>query len=326
MNRFFIILIIAAGLLIVTDYNVYSQRKLKKKKDPEEFKDKEFIFGISYSNDNNSSFYNNNGDLKTVLPDTLIDSSRSNVKVPREYSIEFIKHSINLDAQWNVNKSFELKFEMPISFYSYTETFHAYNDIDSNSNVFTYEKFERANFSLTRVDFLKLGGDYKLLDDDDNLIANLHAAIKVPTGGHNGLLDDTLDYSILSDGAFESLLGFTTGFKQKKWRIETQLLYNYRAEEFANQLLFNLKFAFSTVPGTLLHLNVNAAKSLEEIKPDMVFDPRREILAEDYVGLKVGFILWIDENVGFDAEYGAKFLGKHTWSTSRYVMRLFVGI
>jgi hypothetical protein len=224
------------------------------------------------------------------------------------YTHDFKRTTIGLEFKYNFNRSLLFAAYMPLSFYSLNEKY--FRD-------FYGVRYTMADLSKTRLDYLELAGRYNITKE--KIISGLIAMVRIPSGFEKGQYhfvegDSTKGRPFLSDGAFEFLAGTNFGFRAEKISWENDVLFNYRAEDFRNQLLVNSKFSFSSVPNTklsILALTKVAFANFDNARPIV---PGEEILQENSFAAGAEFEFLFSEEMIGKINYNVTLLGRNTWN------------
>lgn len=277
-------------------------------KQPKVIKPKKFEIGISYNAYNSSSYYNLNDSLITTQYDTFKNYD-STADTTVRYTFDFTRTTLTLDGKYNVNNSMAVGLSLPLSFYKLRERYLS----DEYGN-----RFDRGNFSLTQLDYIEINAVYKF--EAAQLFGGLEAKVRIPSRGQNGLYGHT---DFLSDGAFEFLAGSYFGAKVNKTNFFTEVLYNYRAEDYKDQFIVNSGIGFTTVPNTELKLFAAmhiSASSFDNVRP---LNIRETVSQENNYGVGALFKINLTDEFNTTFNYFVTLAGKNTWSYSLFT--LYVG-
>ncbi|MGE5479282.1 MAG: hypothetical protein ACM3U1_02525 [Chloroflexota bacterium] len=280
----------------------------------------DFIWNIrlDYHSENSSKFFDGKGVSQPRMKEYLAVTNEGGEVIridTNQYTLKFGRDVLALNASLVPGE------ESPWSFYARLEA--SYNSL---LEQYLFDRFSnrktRADFSFFKADYFALGADYNFADRfSDKFQYGLMTEARTPFGFHDGILDDST-YQFLADGAFEALGGAFLQLYSGKWDWKFSTLYNWRGEDFKDQLLFGFRGRASSVPGTHITLEVNAAKALASIPSDIVFDPRKYPLAEDWLDFGFGFDIGNPEiNAGF--LYSLRLIGRNAWGKN--VIKIWVG-
>ena len=293
--------IILITLIIILNFNLKSNAEII-------FNKKNAVeAGISFEYANSSSYYDMNGDITVSLQDTVLAT------IQNKYIFEFRKYSIGVHIEYSILDDLGIYIKIPFNYYSLDEKYlkdsNGFYPIDSDSNFIT-----RPSYSLFKPGYYALGANYLLFSNIAFGVANLE--LRIPPGFHNGILNDP-DYPFLSDGAFEILVGIDFGARFKKGSIEAGILYNYRDEELADQIIFSTEAALSTVENTRLFVKGKYVQSLKSFDNPIPFDPRRTTIQEDYFSAGFGFGFKISNQFKTELFYDVWLMGKNSMSLGK---------
>ncbi len=232
----------------------------------------------------------------------------------RDYSFEYLKHSLQLDFIYNPNKYVKLEATLPLSFYSLEEKWGTLGIL--NGERITYAGGEtKAKYNLTRLDYFGL--NCEAFAYNNRLILGLRGAVYIPFGGDTSI-QNTSEYPFLSDGFLDVRTGPIIGFRHKNIRFTTEILYNYRGEGPIDNLLINTNFAFSTVTDTEMKIMLLYAKSLEPYKEEYKFTTTRENIWEEYLDIGFEVKLKFTDNFNGYSGYRLRFYNKNNWNTGMF--------
>jgi hypothetical protein len=214
-----------------------------------------------------------------------------------------------------LNEKTELSAYLPLSFYSLDEKyFRDYSGV----------KYTKSEQSRTRLDYLELGVIYKMTNQ--KILTSLIGKVRIPTGFEKGqILADPFakNSGFLSDGAFELLAGTNFGIMSKKSSWVNEVLYNFRTEDFKNQLLVNSKLVFSTVPNTQFSVFIASQLSLSNFDNARPFIIREETMQSNSFNAGAEFELMINEDILTKVDYSIVLFGRNAWSGG--VFNLYFG-
>lgn len=300
------------GIIFFPAQNTFSQKFNLQK-------EKKFELGIHYQSYSASSYYNLNDSLNSSAIDTIKLYNENGGFIGDtviRYTFDFKRTTIGLEFKYNFDKNLLLYTYLPLSFYSLNEkTFRDAYGV----------RYNRLNLSKTRLDYLEFGTNYKITQD--NIISGLIAKVRIPTsfqkGQYHNPLIDSLDFNFLSDGAFEFLAGTSFGFKAQKFSFENEVLYNYRAEDFKDQLIINSALGFTTVPNTKLTLFGIFKVSLASFDNARPLIPNEEVIQENNFAAGAEFMIMPFEDIIGKINYHVTLFGKNTWNYG--VFNIYVG-
>ncbi|MBX3042997.1 MAG: hypothetical protein KIT33_01995 [Candidatus Kapabacteria bacterium] len=304
-----LIVIIFSGNLWTQNqgYNVPSRQKKEIKEQKVFVPDFEFMFSYSYHT--NSGFFDKDGKLITDLPD-----STSFPGVPLRYTFDLRRHTFDLDFKYFATEKLTLIAKAPITHYTLDEIYIEYFDPNT---LISYPRGLRADFSHTRIDYIGLSAIYNLFDS--KYINRYSAEIRIPTGTHDGVKNDPMEF--WSDGALEITPGFIVGTSTEKLTFEIGAKYNYRGEDMTDRVIGNLNFALHTVPGTRFYGLIEGALNVNMKGHDVIediFDIRRMPWQDEYLDAGFGFKFVVEDHYIGDFSYRVRIVGRNAWNHAAY--------
>ena len=230
----------------------------------------------------------------------------------RQYHFDRVDYVFGFRASYKILDNLIITGDIPIIYSSLDENYER----DSNGL-----RQERASFSLTRPLYYSLGAIYGLARG--SFYSNIGMEIKIPPGFHYGAGNDP-GYDYLGDGAFETAIKLAAGFEFEKSWLEGSVLYNYRDEEFADELHAKLEYGVSSVEDTYIRGVAEYVFSLGNFPDSLGFDIRKLPLREEYLKVGAAFYILISDLVSLKLEVAAKLFGSNTWLGGSY--RLTAGL
>ncbi|MEN6294678.1 MAG: hypothetical protein ABFD61_00945 [Chloroherpetonaceae bacterium] len=290
---YFLVIILSIGIAS----NAFSQKQKSKSND--EFK--KFEVEINYMNRTASSYYNLNDSNISYhnIYDPVNDTTR-------RYTFDFYQTILGLKFRYNYNPKLAFSIYSPFSFYSMDEKFF--------TDQYGYRE-KKASHSLNRVDYIALDAYYKLYEK--SIYVNFQGEIRIPTGFHNGLYNDP-KFNFLSDGAFEFLMGANFGIKYHTIGWENTVIYNYRAEDFKDQMIINTAIVLSTVPNSELRLFGNFIVSTSKFDNTRQLNIMETVNQENNYGVGAAFFMMFSESFNVGVNYQVTLGGKNTWKSSYF--------
>lgn len=288
-NLFYFFLLI----LIAEFLPAFSQ----KPKSNEEFK--RFEIELNYMRLSSSSYYNlNDSNIYTL---SIYDEANDTTL---NYTFDYYHSTIGLRLRYNYNSNLALSLYSPLSFYSLDEKFL--------TDEFGYRK-TKASYSMNRVDYIGLTAFYRLVDKP--IYANIIGEVRCPTGFHDGLYNDT-SRNFLSDGAFEFLIGTNFGIKYRTVGWENTVSYNYRAEDYRDQMIINTAVVFSNVQNTELRLFGDFIISTSSFDNARQLNVTETVSQENKYSVGAAFFMMFSESFNVGINYQVTLGGKNTWKSS----------
>lgn len=192
-------------------------------------------------------------------------------------------------------------------------------DLSGNPLINKAKNGNPPSYGLFRADYINLGSSYMLSSTSVDLV--LSGEFRIPVGFDPSVVTDS-SYEFLSDGALEFLAGSVAKFKFEKSEIMTGIRYNYRGEEFSDQLIMSAKFSLTTVPNTKLYFLGNFVSPVNPITKEDNFTTAKFPLKEAYLDAGVGFSLLVKDKYLFDIGYTLRPAGKNTWKHNNFRLNL----
>ncbi len=150
-----------------------------------------------------------------------------------------------LSADYGLIDGLEANLELPLGYFSLT----------SNS------RFPKR--SIFAPVYLGLGATYGILGGTYPI--SLSGMIRIPPGFHNGIYNDSLHPSFLSDGFLQGALGINLGYVGEEIWIKANAAYNWRAEEPVDEIQLGGTIGFTKVEGTGITVAVKGVIPTEDV-------------------------------------------------------------
>ncbi len=263
-----------------------------------------FKIELNYTRLSASSYYNLND--SNIYTYSVYDAVNDTTRI---YTFDYYHSIVGLKILYDLNTKLELSLYAPISFYSLDEKFMT----DEYGN-----REKKASYSMNRVDYIGLNTLYRLVDKP--IYTNLMGEVRIPTGFHNGLYNDS-NRNFLSDGAFEFLLGAQIGVKYRTVAWENTLIYNYRAEDFKDQTIINTAIILSTVANTEIRVFGNFTLSTSKFDNARPMEITETISQENNYAVGAAFYMMFSDNFDLGVNYQVTLGGKNTWKSSFFNIR-----
>lgn len=218
---------------------------------------------------------------------------------------------VGLTADYGLANNLELNLDMPIGYFSLTSK----------------ERFPSR--SLLQLMYLGIGATYQL--SRERLITSISSMAKIPSGFHQGIYDDPNHPTFLSDGYFQWTTMFNVGFNYKQVWMKGGVGYNFRAEEPADEVPYNIQLGFSRVEGTGIYIGghgvISTADVTQPLKPfyagasgddDALYISDggsgrfSTIDRESYFAVDAGAYVEIASRFKLDGSYAVKLFGSNT--------------
>jgi len=247
-----------------------------------------YIFGSSARA---SSYYNTAGRLKRF--DTL--------------QTDFTALIFSATLNYGLTESLELNAEAPVGYFTLTSA----------------QRFpDRSIFSPV---YFGAGATYQLSRGTIN--SSISSMIKIPPGFHHGIYDDPAHPSFLSDGYLQVLSTVNVGANLTNVWLKGSAGYNWRDEEPADEIVYNVEAGFSKVEGTGIFVGCNGvistADATEPLQP-FYAGASGSIAEQQRVDGGTGRFSTIDRENYFAINAGAFVaINDRITLTGRYVVRLF---
>lgn len=266
-------------------------------------KKNDFLVELSFSYFSTGSYYDKDGEQVSWITDPERELAPN-------YTFELSSMNIQAYIEYSFTDEISAYARIPLNSSKLKETY-------MNDTAINGVREPRAEFTLFQPDYYAVGGRYIL--DYDELFPFIKAEFRIPPGFYNGILNDP-DYNFLSDGAFEFLgtLGGAMHF-DKSW-IEAAVTYNYRDEELADQMIFDLEAGLKTVPGTALGVYGRYYQSFGNMDDAPNFNPRHTIIQQDLLKVGALFDIYFD-NFYSRFEYTVNLYGRNTYTGGIFYIR-----
>ena len=150
-----------------------------------------------------------------------------------------------LSADYGLIDGLEANIELPLGYFSLT------------SNT----RFPKR--SIFAPAYLGLGATYGLLGGSYPI--SVSGMIRIPPGFHNGIYNDSLHPSFLSDGFLQGSLGVNLGYSGNGVWVKATAAYNWRAEEPVDEIHLGGTIGFSKIEGTGILLGVKGVIPTEDV-------------------------------------------------------------
>jgi hypothetical protein len=296
--------------------NLYSQLYEIYDKDTTNFEYK-YEIGLKYEKRAASSYYDKDGESVTELPDQGYQFRDELIGIlpddfTRNYSFTIDQHLVELSAKYHINDKWLSYLYLPFT-YTTLEEEYVSQYYNTDSAFYNFQNFDKNNYSLMQLEYIRLGTSYKLLDGNFNISGI--AEVLVPAGFDNSIINDDNDF--LSDNAFEVLTGIDIGLKGKKLSLNIASKYNYRGEELEDRIIFNANLSLSTVEQTAIMLLADYYKPFN-VNDEIEFDILETPLQEEILDLGVGFWIIFEDKYVTEFQYKLRLAGVHTWQTNMF--------
>lgn len=268
---------------------------------------KKFLVSLNMSRMSTSSFYNTKGTLVSRQEENFPDTEE-----PGDLLHTYLKYSIGLNCSYMPDSTFKFCLSLPFGFNSLEEKYV----LDEDGT--RYER--KFDYSRNQFDWFSLSGKYNFLRGTFFSSAFLEARIPSGFDSNSELGED----EILSDGAFQLLVGPVFGYKFKNMELGLMALYNFRDEDFSNQALIHAELALTKIEASRFTFFLDYNKTLGDLDNVPEFDARRSILTEDFVNVGAEFQIIFENAFYFSVSYITKFYGKNSRNTGQ--MALAVGV
>ena len=219
-----------------------------------------------------------------------------------DYTLELTKKIIDFSCEYSLSNELIVYGKLPISFNSLDEVYQY--------DYCAHTKYEKAKYSLTHVEYLGIGAKYELFNRKSYGFLVLEG--RIPPGFKNGVTD-TSENVFLSDGAFELRTGLGFGLNSEKFILESYLGYNYRDEEFADELVIKTEAGIKTVQDTKLSVTGEYVTSIKSYKNAIPLIINRPVIQEDYLSIGFEFGILFSSTFYFDFSYNLRLYGKNSW-------------
>jgi len=318
MNKWFLIIV------IIFSVSVFELKADKVNKNEKVFKKIEF--SSNYASSTAAGYYDYNNEL---WPDRILypRDSLGNMMILTEL-YEYKAYEIDLKFNYNFDKN--LSFFIATSYLnqslgqkiSLVDTTIRRNALDFNLLGEDYLN-KRDNKSNSLFKYLYIGGKYQTLLDNA-LLLNFELGSIIPFNTYSSLFGDP-NTEFMSSGAFQLTTGAEVGYKSKENSFLFGLKYNYRAEEFSDQLIFSGQILLQKIERTTFkvklayYYSIDEYKKIGEAKYEFYnFDPIYETPIDSYLLGDFGMDFRLNQNIEFLFSFYLKILGSNTLNTKTY--------
>lgn len=287
------------------------QAQPKRIKVKKEIPKKKYEFSIAYESKSGASYFDMNSGISSYVLDTIpakikIDSIKTKDTVfNTKHIFDLKQHSFIPEFKMNVSDDLFIIAQARLTYSKFMTTY----GLDSASYWAGLESLDK-NESMFNLEYFKLGTEYTALSGPLTIIAL--GDILIPGGFHNGLYSDS-SYKFLSDGAFQANIGVKLLSVGETYRAGIFGGYNFRGEEFKNRYFLGAETVLSSVQGTEFSLAVTYYKSIGAWDKPMLFDVSRTTAQDDLLTFRVGFNVFLDDNIFTRFDYELVGWGKNTW-------------
>ncbi len=316
-------------MLILLSMLICGNLSAKKKKSKEKTK---FTVDFGFHVGNASSYYAVNGNLISEMKRDSAYSfqnygdSLTNMRTTYIYDMKY--YTFDLQFKYDFTDNLSVYLKLPYSMYNYVESdLLEYTD-STKSGGGTYNRtkesarFTVADLSLSQFDYYGIGFNYVITNTE--YYSEVNFEYRLPPGSHKGVFDDP-GYKMLSDGANEFLAGFKVGYISPNTNLSANVRYNYRDEEFVDQLIVNTVFGFSKVEDTELRVKLDYISSLSGFdnvrflfppkgssSQEVYLNLRQSVVQEDYLSIGIAFWAEFFNNIENEFSYSVRLFGTNT--------------
>ena len=263
---------------------------------------------LGYSMSNASIYHDADGNRVSILLDTLLPNGTTQLDTAfREYTFQLSQYAIFPSVKWMPTEDFSLSALINFSYSMLDEKFR----YDSN-----YFQQKKADFSLLQVDYLELSADYYILNKKNKLA--LSAGTRIPFGFEKGQFNN----DFLCDGAIELIIGSKFQLPFDGINIAGGVLYNWRDEDFASRMIYNLKVGIVSVPGTELSGFVNYIQPLKPQSDFNEFNIRYRPINEETIQAGAAFRILFDSDLFANLGYYINLGGRNTFGNGTFQITL----
>ncbi len=291
---------------------------------------KKFQIGISFSNSTASSYFDYNDKRVSELPDSSLYVITKTIKTDyvgnfttdttldtsvSKFTTDYRKSTWSVFGSYSPMENFEIRAEIPFSFYSLDESYLYYTNYELIDKVpgrvfdMSSSRIHKGEVSLFRVDHLQLGASYDL--QREKSIFGLDADVKIPLGIDNASGDSAK--SFLQDNPFEMIAGTHFGFDFKKAEILGYLKYRYIDNQPNDMFIIGTNFSLKTVENTRLSFMAEFGRLMGEFDKSKVFSTRATPLQENYADVGCGFRIDFSQSLFAEFSYKLRLGGTNTW-------------
>ncbi|TAL71106.1 MAG: hypothetical protein EPN82_00375 [Bacteroidetes bacterium] len=273
-----------------------------------EFRNEGTIFMKLYGGSSSASGYY---DLDGIKINSLTDENSQVGQ--KDYTMDLTKGIMGLNCEYSVSESFMVFCDIPLTI----------NELDEiyKSNDTTGLRYNKANYTLTHLEYVGLGAKYLLYSKKSYSFIMVEG--RIPPGFKRGI-PDTTGKKFLSDGAFELRTGLGIGLKSESYFLESIIAYNYRDEELADEVVIKLEAGLSNVPDAKLSIVGEFVQSMKSFKYAIPLKINETVTQEDYFAMGFEFSMFFSELFYGEFNYILRLSGKNTWNYGTY--RIGIGV
>jgi hypothetical protein len=288
-------------IILLSSSNIFAQvirqETTKKKTDTTE---KKFSINVNFSISSGSSYYDMDNKLITRI------YTNTPYAVDSSYLIELKKYTFEVLGEYKLSNELFLYGNIPFSLNYLDETTKL---ADAAGNTMDSIR----NYSRNHLEYLALGTKYIYSFGKFHAGGNLEFHFPSSFDKHV-ITNDSNEF--LSNGAFELHIGTRFGYQLKKTSFAAGITYQHRTLELSDQLLLHAETSITTVPKTLIKVNIDYMKCLSPLKDYVLLNPRKTVTHEDY--LHIGFLFGItfDNNISARFAYQIPIWGRNTWNSA----------
>jgi hypothetical protein len=216
-----------------------------------------------------------------------------------------------LTASYGLIDNFELNADLPLAYYS----------IVSDARFPSRSIFSPAYYGI--------GGTYQI--SQVPIATSVSSMIKIPPGFHQGIYDDPVHPSFLSDGYWQVSTALNVRLDFKEVWTKGSIGYNWRDEEPLDEIIWNFELGFSKVEGTGIFVGgqgvISTGDITQPIRPFYAGASGSEeeqlrgnggrgrfstIDRETYVAVSAGAFVYLSDQISLDGRYTIRLFGRNT--------------
>lgn len=266
-------------------------------------------FGAYFTGEyiSSSSYYDNESDQIVKLNYEYEDETL------RQYTFDYHSYSFGLKAEYSILDEVAVFAKLPFIYHTLDERWASdYDDV---------LRQDKAGYSHTRLDYFGLGARFKIFSFGLYSWSNIE--LKIPSGFHNGVLNDT-DNNFWSDGALEFTPSLFLGYDFSKSWIEAGASYNFRDEELTDRILVRAEAGVKTVESSALYLTFDYASNIDMYDEELEFNIYKIPVQDEFMSFGGGIYILFDDVLETELSYKVDLKGKNSWSKG--IVNLSVGV
>lgn len=287
--------------------------------------------GLEFYSGGTGAFFDSNGNRIDRRDTSMITPESPNSEVPGKQTFDYNNLSLSPNIEIQISNNFIARASVDISRYTLSSGFSYVDTLKDEFGNIVYDAFGNLLTSsksvsnilvedLTLIEYGNIAASYYLLREKNEEIS-FDIELKIPFGGHYGILDDPKPF--MTDGQFQSIYSFSLFKTFGEYTVFGKIGYNQRTEGLSDQFEFYAVGSFSKIENTQINIFLRYINSLDELSPNTNFLILRPQFIENIFNAGFGFRL--NTNSFFvDINYEISIWGENTWNLSLF--RLNSGI